>query len=220
MSPRIGIFLMIAVRIRADDSGMADPAAVPSLVVVRVAAKPPVQIAGTIVTTRPLALAARLETATEFGASEPLLLLIGGVGSRQVARARFTGSQSGVFAFRLKAEFRAFDARSGARIPMEIDAEVRSVLGSSRQRGSVLDVSAGGMAVAVETRPGGRAIEVHVAANGYAASLPCETMGVTQQEESVILHLRFEALSAPQAAFVRGLIASATKALGEMDLAS
>ena len=104
---------------------------------------------------------------------------------------------------------------------MEIDAEVRSVLGTSRQRGAVLDVSTGGMAVAVEARPGGRAVEVHIAANGYAASLPCETVGVTQQEESAILHLRFDALSAPQQAFVRQLIASAAHTLGvDLDLAS
>jgi hypothetical protein len=204
-----------------DDLDMAEVSAVNSLVVVRVALKPPVQIAGVVVTARPMALAARLDSAAEFGPEEPLLLLTGGVGSRQVARARFGGSQNGVTAFRLKSQFRSFDARSSTRVPMEIDAEVRSVLGSSRQRGVVLDVSPGGMAVAVATRPGGRAVEVLLAANGYAASLPCETVGVTQQEESAILHLRFEALSAPQQAFVRQLIASATRALGiDLDLAS
>ena len=82
-------------RVVADDLDMAEPSPLNSLVVVRVSLKPPVQITGVVVTTRPLALAARLDSPADFGPDEPLLLLTGAVGFRQVARARYSGARAG-----------------------------------------------------------------------------------------------------------------------------
>ncbi len=185
------------------------------LVVMRTAAIPPQQIVGTVHAVRTNALVARLPAGPAFQPSEPLLLISGAVGSRMVAKARFAGAQGDVVAFQLTTEFQPFDVRRANRVPVQLTAEVRSVLGSSRQQGAILDVSTGGLAVAVATRPGGRAIEILVTANGYAASLPCQTVSTSEHEECVILHLRFDKLAPAQDAFVRQLVAHAAREAGE-----
>jgi hypothetical protein len=43
--------------------------------------------------------------------------------------------------------------------------------------------------------------------------LPCEVVGTTEREDSVILHLRFEALAPPQVAFLRRLVTVAENEL-------
>jgi hypothetical protein len=85
-----------------------------------------------------------------------------------------------------------------------------------------MDVSMGGMAVTVETRPGGKALQVVLTANGYSATLPCETVGASESDDVTLLHLRFEELTASQRAFVRQLVASARSAIesAEQRLAS
>lgn len=176
---------------------------------------PPQQLVGTVHSARPQAIVGRLPADSRFQPGEALLLISGTIGSRMVAKARYAGAQGELFVFQLTSEFQPFDVRRAARVPVELTAEVRSVLGNSRQKGAILDVSTGGLAVAVGTRPGGRAIEVLITANGFSASLPCQTVSTTEHEECVILHLRFDKLAPAQDAFVRHLVAHATREAGD-----
>lgn len=184
-----------------------------AVVAVRVSHAPPQQCPGVIVTSHALVLAARFPEGAPFADGESVLLLEGVLGERKVARANWVRTQGDVAVFRLKEPFKPFDARKDGRIPAELRAEVRSVIGGSRQSGLILDVSNGGLAVAVSARPGGKAIQVVVGANGYSATLPCEMMGASQQDEYTILHLRFDGLSLSQQAFVRQMVQAAMVAI-------
>jgi hypothetical protein len=85
---------------------------------------------------------------------------------------------------------------------------VRSVLGSSRQEGRLIDVSFGGAAVALDSRPGGSQVEVGLWADGYGARLLCDVVSSnTGPSGETLLHLRFREPSAPQQAFIRQLVA-------------
>lgn len=192
----------------------ADPKAQSTeLVAVRISASPPVQVAGTVVTARPLAIAARFPGGTSFEPGETLLLICGSLGARLMTRGVWVRSQGDVSAFQLTGAFQPFDARKTQRVPTDLAAEVRSVIGNSRQRGTVMDVSTDGMAVAVPAKPGGRSLEIVVTAGGFSAALPCETVGVTPQEDYVILHLHFGELAPSRQAFVRQLVTAARVAL-------
>lgn len=193
-----------------DDADPKAPGA--EIVAVRVSVNPPSQFSGTIVAARPLAIAARFPGVT-FEQAETVVLFCGPLGARLMARGVLLRSQGDACAFQLTSAFQPFDARKIERVPTSLSVEVRSVIGNSRQRGTMVDLSTGGLAVALPAKPGGRAIEVFVTANGFSAALPCETVGVTPQDEGVILHLRFEELSPPRQAFVRLLVSTARAAL-------
>jgi len=121
--------------------------------------------------------------------------------------------QAGTAVFALESDWRPFDVRAGPRLTQGMEAEVRSVLGQSRQPGTIVEVFAEGMAVVVATRPGGRELEVQTRANGYAAHLPCHLSAHSETEDGqVLLRLKFGQLTLPQRAFVRQLLAAAAAA--------
>lgn len=191
----------------------ADPKAPGAeIVAVRISTNPPTQCGGTIVAARPLAIAANFAGVT-FQPDEAVVLFCGALGARLMARSVWLRSQGDTAAFQLTGAFQPFDARKIQRVPSNFVAEVRSVIGSSRQAGTVVDVSTGGLAVAVPTKPGGRSLEVVVSANGFSAALPCDAVGVDPKEDYVILHLRFGELTASRQAFVRLLVNTARAAL-------
>lgn len=135
-----------------------------------------------------------------------VLLVAGEVGHRQVAKARYVMSRGNVAIFNLTVHFRPFDLRGQTRYPVFAKTEVRSVLGQSRQSGQVLDISLGGLAVEVGSKPGGKIVEVPLQLYGYAATLPCEVVGAAGEEGHVILHLKFAELTPAQLAFVRNAL--------------
>ncbi len=185
------------------------------VVVVRISENPPPQHRGSVANARRNALAIRLAGGAAFISGEPVLL-IAPTSPRRAVRARFAASQDDLFAFQLEGEWRSLDARKDSRYSVELTAEVRSVLGRSRQGGTVLNISTGGASVAVATRPGGRQVELVVSITGYSATLPGEVLGVTEAEETTVLHLRFVELSPAQQAFLRHVIGIArARAEGE-----
>jgi hypothetical protein len=191
----------------------AEAGIVRPIIVVEMGAVPPVQSSGTVVTVNSQAVAVRFPDGITFSPGKALLLITGVIGSRHVARGTWAGTRDGVSVFKLASAFRPFDARKDGRVPLQIRGEVRSVLGGSRQPCTILDVSAGGMAVTVASRPGGKSLQVVLTANGYSATLPCETVGASETDDETLLHLRFEELTASQRAFVRQLVASARTAI-------
>lgn len=176
-------------------------------VVVVLRASRPQQWQGAVVALRDASLAIRLQGApANLDAAAEYAIIHGTPGHRHSAAAAVVARNGEVVGFRLTSGWRALDSRSAQRFPTDFQAEVRSVLGGSRQPGRVVDVSAGGAAVAVDTRPGGSAIELAIWVNGYGASLQCEMVGASKSGDETILHLRFKDLPPPHRAFVRQLI--------------
>ena len=176
------------------------------MIVVEMSGPRPVQRTGVVANIRENAIALRIE-GTSFNNGDEVVCITAGR-PRFTVRARFLAAQGAVCGFQLLSPWRILDVRENERHRVSLAAEVRSVLGTSRQAGELIDISAGGAAVVVPSRPGGRQLEVSLTAGGYAATLPCELAGAEERAESVILHLKFEGLSPAQRAFVRGLIAA------------
>ena len=170
---------------------------------------PPVQWQGVVVALKDTSLAIRLhEPPASWDAEQQYLVISGIPGSRVSAHTRFVATNGAAVAFRLTSRWKQLDLRSSPRFATDLKAEVRSVLGSSRQPGRVVDISLGGAAVAVDARPGGSQIELGIAANGYSARLVCDVLNISQAGAETVLHVRFHEMSAPHQAFVRQLVAS------------
>lgn len=170
---------------------------------------PPGQWAADIVAVRDDSVALRLsETVTNWDPAAVYLLIVGQSGSRRVAPAAYFAHKNTAVAFKLRGPWRALDLRKDKRFQTDMALEVRSVLGSSRQTGRLVDISMGGLAIAVDTRPGGNQVEARLWSGGYSAQVICDIVRTTQSGASTILHLRYHELTPPQAAFIRQLIAS------------
>lgn len=123
-----------------------------------------------------------------------------------MAHATFTARKDNVAAFRMTSNWKQIDLRKDHRFDLDLVAEVRSVLGNSRQVGRLVDISVSGAAVAVDSRPGGSQIEVGMRVNGYSARLLCDVISSTGSDDHTVLHLRFRDMTPPQLAFVRQLV--------------
>jgi hypothetical protein len=121
-------------------------------------------------------------------------------GGRQGVQAHFAGTRGGMAVFSLMGEF--------ARLP---HVDVRSVLGQSRHRGSVLHLDAEGVVVELPGKPGGNTLEVSMEVGGFAAHLVCrvaQSQGVAGRHW---LALRFEDLTPAQRAFLRTAMGAGLK---------
>jgi hypothetical protein len=103
--------------------------------------------------------------------------------------------------------------------PLAIRAEVRSVLGNSRQTGTIRAVTLEGLVIEVPARPGGRSLEVAVDSHGYSARLGCTLIDSHAEGRQSILEVSFAGLTPAQHAFVRILVAAAN-GTGETDEAA
>jgi PilZ domain len=176
------------------------------VIVVRTTGNPPPQHAGEIANLGANGLAVRIAGRTQLTPGEPILVVAVSSMPKLAVRARFAASQGELFAFQLDGHWRSLDPRKDTRYGVQLAAEVRSVLGTSKQAGAVADISPGGASVAVAARPGGRQVELSLGVAGYSATLPCEVVGVTETEAAAVLHMRFTELSAAQQAFLRHVI--------------
>lgn len=184
----------------------ADPELGTQIVVVQRSAPPRQWQAETIVC-RDATLSVRVQGSP--GTWDPFLqysIIWGATGSRVACQATFMARKDDVAAFRLTSAWRLIDLRRAARFELALSAEVRSVLGSSRQPGRLVDISATGAAVEVATRPGGSQVEIGLRVNGYSARLLCEVVRARPADDQTILHLRFRDLTPPQQAFVRQVV--------------
>jgi hypothetical protein len=179
-----------------------------ALIVVRHPAQMPTQHPAVFVRAEGSLIAVRFTgpVSDDWTHEEPVLISTGSAGQRAVVNGSFVKLRDGFGVFRAAAAWRRVESRQSARIRVDLQAEVRSVLGQSRQEGRVVDVSLGGLAVRVPVKPGGREIEVIVRFGGYGSSLPCRVVSVTNEDSAVLLHLEFQALTPPQKAFIRNLV--------------
>jgi hypothetical protein len=136
------------------------------------------------------------------------LLAVGELDGRKVvANAVFARSSAGADIYRIAGEWRLAERRMHRRTTVALRAEVHSVLGGSRQHGTVVDLSSDGAAVEVAQRPGGRRVDLLVDGAEFSASLPAHVIDVEKREDSVLLHVEFGQLSHAQQVFVRQLLA-------------
>lgn len=185
-------------------SEMPEPG-MPVVIVLR--APEPQQWHGKIVALRDASLAIRVATPpAHWNSMLPYAVICGAPGGRFTAPARFVANNATVAAFKIAADWRPLDLRRSPRFATDLKCEVRSILGNSRQAGRVIDVSSGGAAVAVDTKPGGSRVEVVIWANGYTATVLCEVVGTVEAGTETVMRLRFKDLTPPQAAFVRQLV--------------
>lgn len=195
---------------RLADSQIVEPLAEPGTPITVVhRTDPPSQYVGEISASRRTALAIRFDQAPDLDTPDDMLLIIGPVGARLTATGRFVASQGNVVAFTLVTSWQHLDLRKSPRRALDGMVEVRSVLGQSRQEGYITDISMGGIAVTVRTKPGGSALELKISRDGFTSHIRCRVASVTTGPESVTLHLQYENLSPPQQAFIRQLVASA-----------
>ena len=186
----------------------------PGMPVVVVLRSPePIQWQGEIVALRDATLAVRVRNSPDaWNSMLQYVIICGQPGSRFTAEASFLARNSEVAAFKLSSRWKPLDLRRDPRFATDLRAEVRSVLGSSRQEGRIIDISMGGAAVSVESRPGGSQLEIGIASDGYAARVLCDVLSSSQAGSETILHLRFRDLTPPQQAFIRQLVASLVQA--------
>ncbi len=170
--------------------------------------EPPAQWVADIVAVRGDSVALRMrDEEPPWSADSSYLLICGKPGKRSLAPASYFAHKNTAVAFKLRGPWKPLDLRKDKRFQADMQVEVRSVLGSSRQPGRLVDISMGGLAVAVDSRPGGNQIEVRLWSGGYSAQVMCDVVRATAAEGTSILHLRFSDLTPPQAAFIRQLIA-------------
>ena len=189
---------------------MANPVSPGTPITIVRRSNPPEQWSAVVVISRDDSLAARATSPpAAWDPAFTYMVVHGQPGNRSFAICSFVASKDEIAAFRLTTPWRPLDRRLHKRLSADMPVEVRSVLGSSRQAGRLIDISLGGLAVRVEARPGGSQIEVSLWNGGYAATLPCDLVRASDPSESgCILHLRFRDLSQPQSAFIRQVIGS------------
>jgi hypothetical protein len=176
-------------------------------VVVVLRAPQPIQWQGELVAIREASLAIRVTKAPEeWDSTLPYFVICGTPGSRFKAPVSFVARNGAVAAFKVQSRWQALDLRREQRFVTDMTAEVRSVLGNSRQPGRIIDISLGGAAIATETKPGGSQIEVGINAQGYSARVHCDVISTSQSGTETVLHLRFKDLTPPHQAFIRQLV--------------
>ncbi len=181
------------------------PPGTPVVVVQRTAN--PRQFQGELIAYRDGTLAVRVAGGpTAWDPATPYSVIWGAPGARTICNVAFVTSKDSAVAFRAVSALKSIDLRRDQRFNFDLNVEVRSVLGTSRQSGRLVDISAGGAAVSVDVKPGGSQVEVGLHANGYAARLLCEVVNTHVNGDQTVLHLRFKDLSPPQQAFVRNLV--------------
>lgn len=189
---------------------MANPLPPGSVVTIVKRSTPPEQWSATVVVSREDSIAARAASPpAAWDPGHPYMISFGPQGARFYAICSFVASKDDVAAFRLTTPWRQLDRRARRRHAVDLPLEVRSVLGSSRQPGQLVEISLGGLAIRVPALPGGSQLEVNLWNGGYAATVPCERIRAEEAPQGGhILHLRFRDLSPLQNAFVRQFIAS------------
>jgi len=169
----------------------------------------PVQREGVVVAVKGTALALRIDESAAWSDAAETVLIISHAEGRSRASARYVACQNDVYAFALTSRWQRLELRSSPRYRLDLGVRVSSVLGQSRQDGKMVDVSLGGLAVRVPTKPGGGAVEVEINRDGFTSHLRCEIVGSVAEESSVLLRLRYAELNHVQLAFVRRLVRSA-----------
>lgn len=167
----------------------------------------PAQWPGEVAAVREGGVAVRIAGAMPEWDPRGTYVLVALDGSTRVSQpAAYMGHSERAVAFRALGPWQPVDRRAHPRFAANYRAEVRSVLGNSRQDGRLVDISMGGMAVRVGSRPGGRQVQVRVWAGPFSSELLCMVVGAEEDESGVVLRLQYTDLLPAQRAFVRQVV--------------
>jgi hypothetical protein len=142
---------------------------------------------------------------------DDVIIACGPVGSRVAALARFLSFADGHARFARHSAWRSVDTRRHQRYRTQMRANIRRTEGNLHA--TVLDVSRGGIALAVHDMPGRNRFEVRVGAKHGAPYLPCRLVSASERAGETILHLSFEALDQSGTAYVESLVTELCAAL-------
>ena len=150
-----------------------------------------------------------------FEHEEDVLLASGPLGSRLASLARFKGLNAGRAIFTKLSPWRPVDTRANPRYRTNMSAFVRD--DSVEVAASVLDVSAGGAALAMECelepRTGVEMLDLKIGTRPDAPYLPCRVVSRSNGESARLLHVRFGTMTVQAHAYVSQLIGELCAAL-------
>jgi len=122
------------------------------------------------------------------------------------AEAAFAGEQREVIFFKATSSWYCEERRSSARYPTHMAVTVVAPSEAYLARGTALDLSEGGMKVAVPEEPAGKDVRV-VLTETDGLSLPCHIVGISYGDDGVQLHLAFGELPVDASRFVQRRLA-------------
>ncbi|MBI2766215.1 MAG: hypothetical protein HYX53_09920 [Chloroflexi bacterium] len=162
---------------------------------------------GTVLRASEGGVALTLSDLCELDIGDAVAMVAGTYPLRLAADGEFVAAKGHVAVFALRLGWAPLDRADFE--PLAIRAEVRSVLGNSRQTGTIRAVTLEGMMIEVPARPGGKALEIAVDSHGYSARLGCTLNSSRAEGRQSILEVSFADLTPAQHAFVRVLVAAA-----------
>jgi hypothetical protein len=178
----------------------------------------PVSAEGTFAGQRGFQVMVTFTGGCPFTAEEDVLLACGEMGGRIAALARFKELRGSNAVFSKLSPWRPVDTRSHPRFQTHMRANVRRKTGNLH--GTIVDISRGGLSLAVDEVPGGAAFDVRVGTRHGSPYLPCRLLSRQERDGHTVLHLRFESLDAPSGAYVERLVGELCTAMEPGLLAS
>ena len=170
---------------------------------------------GVFETQRGFQIAVRGTAECPFETEEDVLLASGPLGNRLASLARFKGLNAGRAIFTKLSPWRPVDTRADPRYRTHMSAFVRGE--SVEVAASVLDVSAGGAALAmecdIEPRTGTEMLDVKIGTRPDAPYLPCRVISRSDGGAAKLLHVRFGTMTVQAHAYVSQLIGELCAAL-------
>ncbi len=173
---------------------------------------------GTFIGQRAFTVSISIDGACPFEPGDDVLIAAGPVGERLAALARFNHGKDGTAVFNRLSPWRPVDSREHPRFRTQMRANVRRKAGNIH--GTVLDVSRGGIALAVDEAPGLAHFDVRVGTTHGSPYLPCRLVSQRERDGQLVLHIRFGELDAMSAAYVDRLVGSLCEAMEPALLAS
>ena len=137
-----------------------------------------------------------LEDDVDWFPAEALYVARGSGAHREVAVAHVAETRGPTLVAELLAPWRRYDRRQDRRHAARLKTTVAEQGSVVAQGGKILNLSLGGVRVALSTPPSGRFVEVTLAALDYSASLRCEVVSIKPAADGVEVRLRFLEVSA------------------------
>ena len=164
----------------------------------------PLSAEGTFAGQRGFQFMVAFSGACPFTEDEDVLLACGEMGYRIAALARFKELRGTTAVFSRLSPWRAVDSRTHPRFRTQMRANLRRKIGNLH--GTVLDISRGGLSLAIAEVPGGVDFDVRVGTRHGSPYLPCRLVTQRERDGDTVLHLRFEPLDKQGSDYVERLI--------------
>jgi hypothetical protein len=166
---------------------------------------------GTLGASRGFVIEVEVEGSWPLNGGEDVILASGPTGSRVAALGRYWRRQGNTAMFKRMSPWRPVDTRAFTRFAVQLRAHVRDDSGANSWKGSTIDVSLGGLAVAVSGTIGSEIVEV--ALGDEQSFIPCRIVGTRETDDGTVLHLSFANAGAPEHEFIQALVDELSAAL-------